>query len=311
MGRERFLVTGAAGFIGGHTVDRLVALGHDVVGLDDFSTGSPGNTEASLGKFTFIEGSVSDAPLVARALEGVRLVIHLAAVPSVPRSVADPLESARASVIGTVTLLEEARKAGVARVVQASSCAVYGDAGAVPQVEDSPPAPMSPYAAAKLAQEHYALAFYRCHGLDSASLRYFNVFGPRQNPDSEYAAVIPRFIAMMKRGERPIIYGDGGQSRDFIHVDDVVEANIGAALCPKPLRGEAMNIGCGRSFSMNELVRQLNGLLGTGLEPVYGDKRPGEVYENRADVNKARMMFGYVPKIDFGEGLKRTVESFR
>lgn len=310
MGRERFLVTGCAGFIGGHVVDRLVESGYEVTGLDDMSTGSQDNMKASWGKFQFVEGDVRDAGKVANALKNVDLVIHLASVPSVPRSVAAPLESAQASIIGTVTLLDEARKAGIRRVVQASSSSVYGDSNVMPRVETTLPAPMSPYAVAKLTQEYYGAAFFKCYAMDTASLRYFNVFGPRQNPDSEYAAVVPKFIRMLRAGERPTVYGDGGQVRDFTYIDNVVDANIGAALCSKPLRGETMNIGVGSSYSVNDLVKRLNELLGTGLEPVYKEARAGDVRESCADVNKARMLFGYEPKVDFAEGLKRTVASF-
>lgn len=310
MGRERFLVTGCAGFIGGHVVDRLVESGYEVTGLDDMSTGSQDNMKASWGKFQFVEGDVRDAGKVANALKNVDLVIHLASVPSVPRSVAAPLESAQASIIGTVTLLDEARKAGIRRVVQASSSSVYGDSNVMPRVETTLPAPMSPYAVAKLTQEYYGAAFFKCYAMDTASLRYFNVFGPRQNPDSEYAAVVPKFIRMLRADERPTVYGDGGQVRDFTYIDNVVDANIGAALCSKPLRGETMNIGVGSSYSVNDLVKRLNELLGTGLEPVYKEARAGDVRESCADVNKARMLFGYEPKVDFAEGLKRTVASF-
>lgn len=310
MAGERFLVTGCAGFIGGHVVDKLIEMGHVVTGLDNMSTGSPDNMKASEGKFLFIEADVRDAAKVANALKDVDRVIHLASVPSVPRSVDNPLESAEASIIGTVTLLDEARKAGVKRVVQASSSSVYGDSNVMPRVETTLPAPMSPYAVAKLTQEYYAQAFYKCYGIDTASLRYFNVFGPRQSPDSDYAAVVPKFIRMMQNGKNPTVYGDGGQVRDFTYIDNVVAANIGSALCPKPLRGEAMNIGIGASYSVNDLIARLNKLLGTNLEPVYEKERAGDVRESCADINKARMLFGYDPKIDFEEGLKRTVESF-
>lgn len=310
MSNERFLVTGCAGFIGGHVVDKLVELGHEVTGIDDMSTGHPDNMKKSQGHFRFVEGSVTDPEKVKDALAKTDLVIHLASVPSVPRSVEDPHESAHASIIGTVRLLDAARRAGVRRVVQASSSSVYGDSGVMPRVEHVLPSPMSPYATAKLTQEYYASSFHKCYGIDTASLRYFNVFGPRQNPDSEYAAVIPKFIRLMRQGKAPMVYGDGKQIRDFTYIDNVVDANITAALCEKPLRGEPMNIGIGESYSVNELVKRLNALLGTNLEPSYADARAGDVRESCADVNKARMLFGYVPKVGFDEGLKRTVEFF-
>lgn len=302
---ERFLVTGCAGFIGGHVLDRLVNMGHEVTGIDDLSTGNRANMDASQGKFRFIEASVCNADAVADALKGVDLVIHLATIPSVPRSVANPMESAHASVIGTATLLDEARKTKVKRIVQASSSSIYGDSNVMPRVETSLPAPMSPYAAAKLSQEQYALAFFKCFGIDTASLRYFNVFGPRQNPDSQYAAVIPKFIKLMRAGTAPTIYGDGTQTRDFTFVENVVEANIKAALCPKPLRGEAMNIGCGETHSLNDLIQRLNQLLGTNLTPEYTEARVGDVYESQADITKAKMLFGYTPTVTFPAGLEK------
>ncbi|MCD8349652.1 MAG: NAD-dependent epimerase/dehydratase family protein [Planctomycetaceae bacterium] len=310
MDKRHFLLTGCAGFIGGHTLDRLIKDGHAVTGLDDLSTGSPTNMEAAQGRFTFIEGSICDPKAVARALEGVTHVIHLASVPSVPRSVAEPLESATASIIGTVTLFDAARRSGVKRVVQAASSSAYGDNPALPKKENQLPLPMSPYAVAKLTQEYYGFAFGKCYGLDVISLRYFNVFGPRQNPDSMYAAVIPKFITMMKRGEHPIVYGDGEQTRDFTFIDNVVEANVRAALAPDPMRGAVANIGGGRGHSLNHLVTLLNDLLGTKLDAVHEPPRVGDVKNSLADVAKARELFGYEVLVDFAEGVKRTVDSF-
>ncbi len=310
MHTRHFLLTGCAGFIGGHTLDRLIRDGHTVTGLDDLSTGSAANMEAAQGKFTFIEGSVCDAKAVASALEGVTHVIHLASVPSVPRSVAEPLESATASIIGTVTLFDAARRAGVERIVQAASSSAYGDNPALPKQEGQLPLPMSPYAVAKLTQEYYGFAFGKCYGLDVVSLRYFNVFGPRQNPHSQYAAVIPKFITMMQRGERPVVYGDGEQTRDFTFIDNVVEANVRAALEPRPMRGAVANIGGGKGHSLNHLVALLNDLLGTNLEAVYEPPRVGDVKNSLADVTKARELFGYEVLVDFAEGVKRTVASF-
>lgn len=311
MAQEKFLVTGCAGFIGGHTLDRLVDDGHEVTGLDDLSTGSQDNMEASRGRFEYIEGSVRDRDTVRRALRGVTRVIHLASVPSVPRSVDDPLESAMASVIGTVTLLNEARRAGVKRVVQAASSSAYGDSPVLPREETQLPRPMSPYAVAKLTQEYYLSAFFKCYGLDGLSLRYFNVFGPRQSPRSKYAAVIPKFIAMMMEGKRPVIYGDGEQTRDFTYIDNVVDANVGAALAAGEMGGETVNIGAGGGYSLNDLAARLGTILNTDLKPVYEPARAGDVRDSMADVSKAKRLFGYVPAVDFAEGLRRTVESFR
>lgn len=307
---ERFLVTGCAGFIGGHMLDRLIGMGCDVTGVDDFSTGSRDNMAASWGKFRFIEGSVCDPAIAAEAVKNIDRIVHLASVPSVPRSVAEPLESANASIIGTVSLLDAARKAGVKRLVQASSSSVYGDSEILPRIETLPPSPMSPYAVAKLTQEYYASAFFKCYGLDTISLRYFNVFGPRQNPNSKYAAVIPKFICEMRQGRAPEIFGDGGQTRDFTYIDNVVDANIQAALSPNPMQGEAANIGAGGAYSLNDLVHSLNAILGTSFKPVYLPPRAGDVRDSKADVTKAMRLFGYVPGVSFEEGLRRTARSF-
>ncbi len=228
-----FLVTGCAGFIGSHVVDGLLALGHGVRGIDNLSTGSLKNIRHSRDCFQFLEADLRDADAVAAALSGVDRVIHLASVPSVPRSVEAPLESAEHSVIATVTLLDAARKAGVLRVVQTTSSSAYGETETLPKTESLPPAPRSPYAVAKLAQEYYAAAFARCYGLDTVSLRLFNVFGPRQNPDSPYAAVIPKFIRRMRAGGRPAVHGDGEQTRDFTYVENVVAACVAAAIAPR------------------------------------------------------------------------------
>ena len=308
---QRFLVTGCAGFIGGHVVDKLIAMGHEVTGIDDFSTGCRDNMRQSQGRFRFVEGSVCDKDLVARTMMGMDRVIHLASVPSVPRSLEDPLESVQASVVGTVTLLDAARKAGVRRVVQAASSSAYGDTEVLPKVESMLPAPISPYAVAKLTQEYYAAAFYRCYGLDSVSLRYFNVFGPRQSPESLYAAVIPKFISLMSKGERPQIFGDGEQTRDFTYIDNVVDANIQAALSPNPMRGAVANIGAGRAASLNELVELLNRLLGTDLAAEYKPMRAGDVQHSLAAIDKAHELFGYEPTVHFAEGVEKTVQWFR
>jgi UDP-glucose 4-epimerase len=265
---------------------------------------------ASQGRFDFIEGSVCDRETVRRALTGVTHVIHLASVPSVPRSLEDPLESAHASIIGTVMLLDEARKAGVTRVAPAASSSASGDSDILPREEGARPSPMSPYAVAKLAQEYYLAAFCKCYGLDGVSLRYFNVFGPRQNPHSQYAAVIPKFITMMQAGERPVIYGDGGQTRDFTYIDNVVDANVGASLAKGLLGGATVNIGAGGAYSLNDLAYRLNTLLGTSLEPLHKEARAGDVRDSKADITRANALFGYAPAVDFAEGLRRTVVYF-
>ena len=310
MSEEVFLVTGCAGFIGGHMLEYLVAAGNKVVGIDDFSTGSPDNMRGVEGKFTFMEGSLCEPALAAKAVAGVDRVIHLASVPSVPRSVQAPLESANASIIATVTLLDAARKAGVKRVVQASSSSVYGDSKILPRVESTPPDPLSPYAVAKLTQEYYARVFFRCYGLDTISLRYFNVFGPRQNQDSAYAAVIPKFATSMLRGEQPVIFGDGRQTRDFTYVGNVVEANYRAAVAPGTMGGEAANVGSGGGIDLNQLVVLLNKYLGTDIAPVLSGPRTGDVLHSSADTSKARDLFGLQPRISFETGLETTVRYY-
>ncbi|MDR2390719.1 MAG: NAD-dependent epimerase/dehydratase family protein [Planctomycetota bacterium] len=309
MRQECFLVTGCAGFIGRHILRRLLADGHSVRGIDDFSTSDRKTRKELPRNFEFIEGSLCDPEKAAAAISGIDRVIHLASIPSVPRSLENPRESAMSSVIGTVTLLDAAARSGVRRIVQASSSSVYGDSPVLPRIESDSPRPLSPYAAAKLAQEQYASVFAKCRGLDSVSLRYFNVFGPGQNPNGPYAAVVPKFIRLMAGGKRPEIYGDGNQTRDFTHVDDVAAATIGASLVSRPLRGETINIGSGKGRSLNELATCLNEILGTCLEPVYARPRPGDVRNSLADIAKAERLLGYLPSVPFREGLERTVAS--
>lgn len=311
MPGETFLVTGCAGFIGGHMLERLIAEGFRVRGVDDFSTGDPANLAAVRDRIEFIEGDLSRPAIAAAAVRGVDRVIHLASVPSVPRSVENPGESVNASIVATVNLLDAAVKAGVKRVVQAASSSAYGDSPILPKSETAKPDPLSPYAVAKLAQEYYGLAFSRCYGLDGASLRYFNVFGPRQNPASKYAAVIPKFIVDMLSGRQPVIFGDGGQSRDFTYVDNVVDANLLAATAPGRLGGEVMNIGSGAAVTLNRLVAMLNELLGVSLPPRRVGARTGDVKHSLADIAKAGRLIGYRPRIDLAEGLRRCVEHFK
>ena len=307
MRNETILVTGCSGFIGGHMLERLVAENFNVVGVDDFSTGDPSNMAAVKDKIRFIEGDLFLPDVADQAVEGVDRVIHLASVPSVPRSVLDPRESARASVLAPVNLMDAARRAGVKRLVQASSSSVYGECEVLPRVETLPRSPMSPYAVAKMVQEDYAAIFYKCYGLDTVSLRYFNVFGPRQNPESKYAAVIPKFVTGMLAGVRPKIFGDGGQTRDFTYIDNVVEANLRAAMCERPLRGEAVNIGSGGGITLNELVEMLNRLLGVDFKPEHDDPRAGDILHSQADIGKAKDLLGFSPAVSFEDGLKRTV----
>lgn len=306
MSAETFLVTGCAGFIGSHMVRRLLAEGFAVAGVDDFSTGSRANMTDFYDKIRFIEGDLSFSKVAEEAVRGVDRIIHLASIPSVPRSIDNPLESAQSSIMATVSLLDAAWRAGVKRVVQASSSAVYGDVEGL-AVETLPTAPLSPYAAAKLAQENYARVFCLCRGLDAVSLRYFNVFGAGQNPDSDYAAVIPKFISLMLAGRQPVIFGDGTQTRDFTHVDNVVDANLKASLSIAPLDGEAINVGNGGGTSVNNLVAELNRIMGSDIQPVHVSVRAGDILHSRSDIGKAEKLIAFKPLVGFAEGLAKVV----
>jgi UDP-glucose 4-epimerase len=306
-----YLVTGGAGFIGSSIAEALLAAGDAVRILDDFSSGRRENIEALPGRVEVIEGTIVDPATVARAIRGVEVVFHQAAIPSVARSVDDPVGTMLAGVQGTTVVLEAARRAGVRRVVFAASSAAYGDTPTLPKVETMTPQPLSPYAVSKLAAEHVMRVFAALYGLETVSLRYFNVFGPRQDPKSEYAAVIPKFITAALRKERPVVYGDGEQTRDFCYVDNTVRANLLAASAPRKLRGEVVNIACGERTSLNQLLRYVGELTGGPIDPDYRDPRAGDVRDSLADVGAARELIGYVPKVSLREGLERTVEAFR
>jgi len=307
----KYLVTGGAGFIGSHLVEELVSRGEEVRVVDNLLTGKRSNIEPFLDRVNFIEGDLADPAVATRSVEGIDCVLHQAALPSVPRSVAEPLACLHNCLGSTLALLEAARKAGVRRVVLASSSSVYGDQVELPKRETQAPAPLSPYAAAKLASETFAATYSQLHGLSTVCLRYFNIFGPRQDPASEYAAVVPAFITALLEGRRPTVYGDGGQSRDFTYVANVVEANLLAAATGAPLAGEAANVACGASFTLLELLEGISEIVGREADPVFEAARPGDVRESLADVSRAKELFGYEPRVDFAEGLKRTVESFR
>lgn len=299
------LVTGGAGFIGSNLAHTLLARGHDVRLLDNFSTGHRANIE--LLDAEVVEGDLRSYERVAAAVGGVEVVFHQGALPSVPRSIQDPLTSTAVNVEGTLNVILAARDAGVRRVVFASSSSVYGDAPGMPRRESQPLSPLAPYAVSKLAAEQYCMVANRVYGVETVALRYFNVFGERQDPLSGYAAVIPKFIRMMLDGQRPTIFGDGQTSRDFTHVENVVEANLAAAVEPAAA-GRVMNIAVGSSHTLNELVSELQGLVDSELEPEYGPPRPGDVSESLADVSLARELLGYEPRIEFEEGLQRTIE---
>ncbi|HXH83060.1 MAG TPA: SDR family oxidoreductase [Candidatus Tectomicrobia bacterium] len=315
MGRV-YVVTGGAGFIGSHLVERLLRddPAATVRVLDDFSTGSMANLPfaASAGpRLEIVRGDVRDLATVTRVSEGAALVFHQAAMRSVPRSVADPLGANEHNVTGTLNVLEAARRAAVPRVVYASSSSVYGDRPDLPKREDQPPAPVSPYAVSKTAGEQYAAVWSRLYGVETIGLRYFNVFGPRQDPASEYAAVIPRFILWALRGQPLEVHGDGRQSRDFTYIDNVVEANRLAARAPGAAAGQVFNVGCGARVSLLDIVGRLEALVGRPLERRHTPARAGDVPHTLADIERAKHVLGYTPLVDFDEGLRRTVDHFR
>jgi len=304
----RALVTGGAGFIGSHLVDALVAQGDDVVVVDDLSTGRIENVHDAA---EFVRGDVADEATVARSVEGCEVVFHQAALGSVARSVAQPLNSDRANVHGTLAVLQAAHRAGVRRVVLASSSSVYGGASQVPTPESAPLAPRSPYAVTKLTGEHYARVFWELHGVETVSLRYFNVFGPRQRPDSQYAAVIPLFIDALLTGNNPQVHGDGHQSRDFTFIADTVHANLCAAVAPaERCAGKAFNIARGKPASLLELLAILAAEVGVSATPEYVDPRIGDVRHSHADISAARRDLGYEPAVTFRDGLARTLAWF-
>lgn len=306
----RFLITGGAGFIGSAVVRAALGRGDTVRVLDDLSTGYRENLAGLGQEVDFIEGTISDLALLAEATRHVDVVVHLAAVPSVPRSVAEPLLSNRANVEGTLNVLVAARDAGVRRVVYASSSSVYGNAELMPLREDLPVQPRSPYAVTKAAGEWYGQVFHELYGLDAVGLRFFNVFGPRQDPASPYAAVIPLFIRQMMRGESPGIHGDGLQARDFTYVDNVVAGVLAAAEAVNPVAG-VYNLACGQSTTLLDLVARLNRILGTACVPTHGAPRPGDIRQSWADIAKIGAALGYAPAVDLDEGLSRTVAWLR
>jgi UDP-glucose 4-epimerase len=304
------LVTGGAGFIGSHLAEALVASGHEVRVLDNFSTGDPSNLDAVRDRIDLLEADVTDRDSVREALRGVNWVFHQAALASVPRSVADPLATHRACADGTLNVLLAARDAGVRRVVYAASSSAYGNSERLPKRETDPTAPLSPYAVAKLAGEHYCAAFTQVYGLETVRLRYFNIFGSRQPPDSPYAAVIPLFIRAMLAGRSPTVHGDGLQSRDFTYIDNAIQANLLAATAPG-VAGKVYNVACGRRYTLLDIVAGINRLLDTNIRPVHGDPRPGDVRHSQADITRACEELHYAPNVDVEEGLKRCVQYYR
>ncbi len=301
------LVSGGAGFIGSHLVEALLKRGRRVRVVDNLATGHRANLAHLGDAYEWLEGDLADPAVAQRAAEGAEVVIHQAAIPSVPRSVAEPLQSHASGPTATLNLLEAARQNGARRFLFAASSSAYGDAPELPKHEGMPPSPLSPYAAGKLAGEHYVAVYARTMGLDGVSLRYFNVFGPRQDPSSPYSGVIALFARLMREGRRPKIYGDGQQTRDFTYVANVVAANLLAMDAPGPLGGVALNVGTGQRISLLDLVATLNTLLGTDLAPEFLPDRPGDVRNSLASLDRIRATLGYEPTIDFAEGLKRTL----
>jgi len=304
-----FLVTGGAGFIGSNLTIALVKMGHRVRVLDNFATGSLDNLQPVLKEIEVHRGDLRNLDDVRRAVAGAEVVFHQAALPSVPRSVADPLTTSEVNIFGTLNVFWASRDAGVRRVVYASSSSVYGNSDILPKLESMPPSPRSPYAATKLAGEVFGKIFYELYRLETVGLRYFNVFGPRQNPKSEYAAVVPRFVGALLNRNRPVIYGDGEQSRDFTFVDDVVQANL-LAWQAAGVGGEVINIAGGNRITLNNLLGILINITGVQVEAVYAESRPGDVRHSMAGIEKASRMLGYFPKTSINEGLRLTVEWF-
>lgn len=305
-----YLVTGGAGFIGSNIVRNLVTGGKKVRVLDDFSTGKKENLKGLSG-FELIEGSLTAPKAVQEALKGVSYVLHQGAIPSVPKSIADPIKSNEANITGTLNLLVGAKEAGVKKLVFAASSSAYGDTETLPKVETMPADPLSPYAVNKYSGELYCRVFANIYNLPAVSLRYFNIFGPRQDPGSEYAAVIPKFIQAMLKGESPVIFGDGEQTRDFTFIENAVEANLLACNSNMVGQGEVINVACGARYSLNELVCLLNKILGTNITPVYEEQRVGDVKHSLADIGKAKELLGYKVQVGFEEGLRQTVEWFK
>jgi nucleoside-diphosphate-sugar epimerase len=301
------LVTGGGGFLGSHLVERLLAEGHRVRVLDNFATGRRENLLHLLDQVELIEGDIQSYERVHNAVRGCELVFHLAALPSVPRSVQDPLTSNASNVIGTLNVLLAARDEEVRRVVFASSSSIYGANRELPKREEMPALPIAPYAVAKQAAEGYCRAFFEVYGLETVALRYFNVFGPRQDPLSQYAAVIPRFITAFLDGRPPTVYGDGEQSRDFTYIDNAVDATVLAGAA-SGVGGEPFNVACGERITLNQLLAELRRLTGREIEAIYEEARPGDVPHSLADISRARERLGYAPAVDARTGLAKTLE---
>ena len=307
---EKFLVTGGAGFIGSNICKRLISEGCFVRVVDNLLTGKKSNLAEFIDKIEFIEADMGDENIARAAMKDIDVVIHQAALPSVPRSVDDPAATHKHCVDATFTLLLAARDAGIKRFVYAASSSAYGDTPTLPKVETMPPAPLSPYAVAKLVGEYYCSVFAHVFGLETISLRYFNVFGPHQDPKSQYAAAIPAFVTAILKDQQPTVYDDGEQSRDFTYIDNVVEANLLAARAKKT-NGQVINVACGEAITVNDIISLINDTLGKNIKPIYTDPRPGDVKHSLADINAAQNLIGFKPIISFKEGLQKAIEWYR
>jgi nucleoside-diphosphate-sugar epimerase len=307
-----YLITGIGGFIGSSLARELLRHGEQVRGVDNFSTGKPDNLAEIMAEIDFREADILDLDAMKLACAGVDYVLHQAAIPSVPKSVVDPIGSNRANVDGTVNVLVAARDAGVKRVIYAASSSAYGDTPTLPKHEGMTPDPISPYAVAKLASEHYLKSFYRCYGLETVALRYFNIFGPRQDPTSPYSGVLAKFITLMLKGQPPTIFGDGEQSRDFTYIENAVDANLLACKASSSdAAGKVFNVATGRRVTLTETFKLLQPLTSYSGSPIYGKERGGDIKHSLADISLAETYLGYKPRIDFEEGLRRTVEWYR
>jgi len=312
-----YVIAGGGGFIGSNIAEHLLGMGEEVRVLDNFATGRRSNLEHAErwareggGSFRLIEGDIRDESSCDEALSGADYVMLLAAIPSVPRSVSDPLTTNDVNVRGALTVLDTAKRHGLKRVVYSSSSSLYGESETLPKIETMAPAPISPYGLQKLTAETYCRLYHRLYGTPTVALRYFNVFGPRQDPGSDYAAVIPKFITAMKAGKAPTIYGDGEQTRDFTFVANVIQANLKSCHAGASALGGAFNIGCGSRISLNELVRTIAELTGQAIEPIYADPRAGDIKHSLAGIEQAKLHLGFEPEIDLVEGLSRTLEAY-
>jgi nucleoside-diphosphate-sugar epimerase len=306
----KFLVTGGAGFIGSNICKELIAQDCFVRVLDNLLTGKKSNLASIIDKIDFIQADMGDAQVARSAMKDIDVVLHHGALPSVPLSVDDPASTHRHCVDATFTLLLAARDAGVKRFVYAASSSAYGDTPTSPKVESMKPMPLSPYAVAKLVGEYYCSVFYQVFGIETISLRYFNVFGPKQDPKSQYAAAVPAFVTAILKDKPPVIYGDGRQSRDFTYVDNVVQANLLAARA-KQTKGEVINIACGSAVTVNEIIAMINDAVGKSIKPNYTDPRPGDIKHSLADISLARKLIGFKPKVTFKGGLQLAINWYR